>query len=360
MKKVKILQIIPGFGIGGAEKVVLDYLTYLNNDEFEIRAISMYSNQNTHYDKLIESRGLNVFYLDKKPGLDLSMIKKIRSIISDFQPDVIHSHMYCMKYLLFSTWTKKIKQFHTIHNEPQKDAVGIDKFFNKMAFSFFGVIPIGLSEELTQKINRYYNVDTSLTLKNGLYLEQFKNIEVEKDDVKKMLGLGPNTLLIGHVGRFFEQKNHSLLIDIFADVYNQDKESYLILVGDGELRTKVENKVEKMGLDSNILFLGVREDIPQIMKAIDVFLFPSLHEGFPITLLEAQAAGVRCIISDTIDSNCILSENTISISLDAPINKWTLAIMAPTIKSKPLGNIDDYDIYNVVEKLGNIYKRVLK
>ena len=100
MKKVKILHIIPSFGIGGAEKLVLDYLMYSDIENVDIRAISMYGDENTHYNKMIKDQNIFVYYLNKKPGLDLSMIIKIRKVIKEFAPDVIHSHLYTMKYLL--------------------------------------------------------------------------------------------------------------------------------------------------------------------------------------------------------------------------------------------------------------------
>ena len=356
MKKVKILHIIPSFGIGGAEKLVLDYLMYSDRENVDVRTISMYGDENTHYNKMIKDQNIFVYYLNKKPGLDLSMIIKIRKVIKEFAPDVIHSHLYTMKYLLLSIINKKpIKVFHTIHNEPQKDAKGTDKFFNQIAFKLFGVIPVGLTHELAVKCNEYYKVKTSIVVNNGVHLEKFMNVEIDSKEAKKRLGISSESFVIGHVGRFFKQKNHTFILDIFYNVLKRRKDSYLLLVGDGELRGEIERKAEELGIRSNVKFLGIRDDIPEIITAMDVFLFPSLHEGFPITLIEAQATGVKCVISSVIDKNSILSENTLSVNLEDAVEHWSEVILNPSLKNNDFRNIDDYDISKITKRLLEVY-----
>lgn len=356
MEKIKVLHIVPSFGIGGAEKLVLDYLSYSDKEKVDIRAISMYRSSDTHYDKAIKRNSLKVYYLDKKLGLDLSIILKIKKIINEFQPDVIHSHLYCMKYLLPSIINiKNTRIFHTIHNEPQKDAVGFDKYVNKVAFKSLKVIPISLTDDLRKKTNQYYNITTSFSLNNGIYLDRFKNVGLDNKEAKIRLGINEDFFVIGHVGRFFNQKNHTFIIDIFVEILKKRKDSLLLLVGDGELKKSIENKVSELGIISNVMFLGIREDIPEIIRAMDVFLFPSLHEGFPITLIEAQATGVKAVISSVIDKNAVLSENTLIVGLEDTLEYWSEVILDSAQKNNDFRNIDDYDISKITEKLLNLY-----
>lgn len=98
-----------------------------------------------------------------------------------------------------------------------------------------------------------------------------------------------NGFVIGHVGRFVEQKNHAFLIDIFNGIYNQNPKAYLILIGDGELLPSIKEKVNQLNLSENVFFLGLRQDVTDLLQAFDVFVFPSLFEGLPIALIEAQA-----------------------------------------------------------------------
>ena len=129
----------------------------------------------------------------------------------------------------------------------------------------------------------------------------------------------------------------------------------MLLVGDGELRGEIERKAEELGIRSNVKFLGIRDDIPEIITAMDVFLFPSLHEGFPITLIEAQATGVKCVISSVIDKNSILSENTLSVNLEDAVEHWSEVILNPSLKNNDFRNIDDYDISKITKRLLEVY-----
>ncbi|WP_152617972.1 glycosyltransferase [Caldibacillus thermoamylovorans] len=361
MKKLKVLQIIPSFGVGGAQKLVLDYLYYMNNSEVEIKAISMYENQNSIYDKFIEDNGLDVVYLDKKPGLDLSIIKKIKKVVQDFKPDVIHTHMYTIKYTIFSViGNKKVKLFHTIHNEPEKDAGRIDKIFNKFAFKYLNCTPIALTDKMLNKTNKYYNVTNTIVLNNGIILEKFENKNLNKNEIRDKLNIPRDSFVVGHIGRFMKQKNHEFIIKVFKRISEVEENSYLLLVGDGELKKNIELKVKELGLKGKVKFFGIRNDIPDILNSLDVFIFPSLHEGFPIALIEAQAAGIRCVIADTIDSKVILSENTVTLNLNDSIEKWSEVIRNKSIKSTNYGNLEDYDIKHIVKKLLELYRNTKK
>src|SRR5690606_4659996 len=111
---------------------------------------------------------------------------------------------------------------------------------------------------------------------------------------------GENRFIIGHVGRFEKQKNHEFLIDIFYEIKKRKRNGMLVLVGEGILQSRVERKVKQLGLENDVKFLGVRKDIPELLQAFDIFLFPSLFEGLPVVLVEAQAAGLKSIVSNTI------------------------------------------------------------
>jgi glycosyltransferase involved in cell wall biosynthesis len=358
VKKLKVLQIIPSFGVGGAEKLVLDYLTYFDKDKVEIKAISMYGNKDTIHDRIIKEKGLDVIYLNKKPGLDLSMVPQIRKVVKEFKPNIIHTHMNSMKYVSLSVMNnREIKLFHTIHNEPEKDATGVDKILNTLAFKYLGCTPIALSDELIDKVNSFYDVNHTIALKNGIYLDNFKNIKASQEDIRNKLNLPEDSFVIGHVGRFSKQKNHDYIVDIFKKFSELNEDSYLILVGDGELKSKINQKVEELGLAKKVRFLGIRQDIPELIKCMDVFLFPSFYEGFPITLIEAQATGVRCVISDSIDKRAVLSDNTVSLGLDEHIERWCKVIKDNSIKGTPIDKLDSYDIKKIIKELEELYRK---
>ncbi|MEG0712389.1 MAG: glycosyltransferase, partial [Niameybacter sp.] len=135
---------------------------------------------------------------------------------------------------------------------------------------------------------------------NGIELNKYRYTIQTKRQVREELGVDEKTLLIGHVGRFCYPKNHAFLIDIVSQLVQVIPNCKLCLVGEGELEVSIRSKVQTLGLENKVLFLGVREDVPRILNAFDLFVFPSLLEGIPVTLIEAQASGLQCLVSNQI------------------------------------------------------------
>ncbi len=132
-----------------------------------------------------------------------------------------------------------------------------------------------------------------------------------------------NGLLIGHVGSFRKVKNHDFIIEVFKEVLALKPSAELILIGNGPLRSKMERKVEELGISSNVNFLGIRSDIPELLSQISLFIMPSLYEGLPLTLIEAQAAGKNCLITDTITNEADVGCGLIHrMSLNHPPKEW--------------------------------------
>jgi len=162
--------------------------------------------------------------------------------------------------------------------------------------------------------------------------------------------------VVGHVGRFELQKNHAFLVDIFAEVKRLRPEAVLLLVGDGKLRCEIESKVRTDG----VYFLGVREDIPELLRSMDVLVFPSLYEGLPVTVIEAQAAGLPCVISDAITDEVIITDLVKQFPLNASAHKWAEAILdfADTVSRRDTYDeivAAGYDIGGQAEVLSKFY-----
>lgn len=163
-------------------------------------------------------------------------------------------------------------------------------------------------------------------LNNAINVNEFKYSPEVRESVRRELQI-QNKLVIGHVGRFTNQKNHNFLIDIFREVLNDEPEALLLMAGEGPLRKEIEEKVNKYGLSKNVRFLGVRKDIARLMQAMDLFLFPSLFEGLPVVLVEAQASGLKCIVSDTITKECDVTERIHFERLDNSAERWAKRIL---------------------------------
>lgn len=199
----------------------------------------------------------------------------------------------------------------------------------------------------------------------GLDLAPFQ-IAPEPAEVRRELGLPPGALVIAHTGRFVEQKNHSFLIDIALEVTKRQPNSRFLLIGEGPLRPAIEQKAARLGLRENVVFAGLRPDIPRLlMGAADLFLFPSLSEGLGLALAEAQAAGVPCVCSDGLPPEADVAPPLVQrLSLSEPASVWAEALLAlgsrrPGLsRSEALGYVErGFNIQNSVAELTGIYAR---
>lgn len=198
-------------------------------------------------------------------------------------------------------------------------------------------------------------------IKNGIECNRFAFSLKVREEVRKELGLQENSFVIGHVGRFAQAKNHVFLIEVFAQLLKMKPNSVLVLVGDGPLRSKMEQKVKELHIENCVKFLGVRSEIHHLLQAFDVFVFPSIHEGLPVTLIEAQGAGLPCIISDTISKEVDLGLDLVKhISLHnqnawlEEINRIVLRNASRSIKEKALYDAG-YDIKHTAQLTRNFY-----
>lgn len=161
---------------------------------------------------------------------------------------------------------------------------------------------------------------------NGINIEKFKFNKQIREKYRNELDISDN-YVIGHIGRFNEQKNHTFLIDIFNEIHKRDKKAKLLLIGEGELKEKIHEKVKKLCLDDSVIFLGVRHDVNNIMQAIDVFLLPSNYEGLPVVGVEAQASGLPTIVSDNITNEIKITDNIKMVSLSKLPSQWADIIL---------------------------------
>lgn len=195
--------------------------------------------------------------------------------------------------------------------------------------------------------------DEVCILNNAIPTDKFIfNLE-ERGKIRKEFNI-EDKFVIGHIGRFNFQKNHSFLIDIFKEISLKKENAILLLVGQGELEEEVKNKVKQLGLENKVIFAGVRKDIPSILMGMDVFLFPSFFEGMPNTVIEAQATDLPCVVADTITREANITNNIEYVSLDLTSNEWANKVL--DIKNIGRKNMKElfiekgYDIESVAKK----------
>jgi glycosyltransferase involved in cell wall biosynthesis len=155
-------------------------------------------------------------------------------------------------------------------------------------------------------------------LPNAVDLNVFSFSEEKRKAIREEFGIAENTKVIGHVGRFMAQKNHTFLAEIFKEMLALEEDSVLFLVGNGELQEKFEAKAKEIGIFDRVIFAGLRSDVPDLLSAMDVFVFPSLYEGMPNTVIEAQATGLPCVIADTITKEAKITDLVQHLPLEKP------------------------------------------
>ena len=200
---------------------------------------------------------------------------------------------------------------------------------------------------------------------NAIETDKYGFSESNRRKIREKLGISGDALVVGHVGRFQVQKNHEAILRIFHEIQRKEPAARLCLIGDGELKEQIQEQAKKAGVLDKIIFTGVCQDVERYLSAMDVFLFPSLFEGLPFTLLEAQANGLPCVISDQITGEAVLSrENVTMISLSESPEKWAKAVF----KMKEAGRIEreeaarrlaeaGFDIHKEGQKLMLLYGR---
>lgn len=197
-------------------------------------------------------------------------------------------------------------------------------------------------------------------INNGIDLENYKYNKDIRIRYRKELGI-EDKFVIGHVGRFVKQKNHTFLIDIFKEITICNENSILLMAGDGELFEEIKYKAEVYGLKDKCMFLGIREDVPELLQAMDIFVFPSLFEGLGIVLVEAQANGLPCVVSDEIPREAFLTDEITKISLKSNAKYWAEQIMRyKGLNRNRVSNVTQlktagYDAQDVADYLYKLY-----
>ena len=209
----------------------------------------------------------------------------------------------------------------------------------------------------------FFGRNNFLVLANGISLERFSYNERYRVRIRKTMGLRHEHTLIMHVGRFSLQKNHTKLLDIFRSYLEINPHAVLALIGDGELRAAIETKIDEMGMGDSVRLLGRRNDMDALYNAADIIVMPSLYEGIPVSIIEAQANGLECLVSGTISKEVDVSGNVVYIRLSAPSSEWAAALAGrrftrDAMASKKLKDTN-YNIRNTVKRLESMYNELI-
>ncbi|MDR4983676.1 glycosyltransferase family 1 protein [Bacillus cereus] len=299
---LRVLHVVVNMNRGGAETLLMNL--YRNLDRSKIQFDFLTCKEGIFDEEIVELGGRvhRIPYITDVGHT--GYMKALDKFFSSYQEyKIVHSHMDKMSGFVLRSAKKAGILIRIAHSHNTQSEGGLAARAYKW---YAGKSILTCATHLLACSNaaaRWLFADQANTaeiLKNGIECDKFVFAPEIRRQVKEELQLHQDTFVVGHVGRFAHQKNHSFLIDVFVQLLKYKPNSILLLAGDGPLRLEFEKKIKTLSLQNSIKILGVRSDIERLMQVFDVFVFPSYHEGLPVTLIEAQGAGLPCIISDAI------------------------------------------------------------
>lgn len=328
---IRVLVLDTVMDRGGAETMIMNYYRQIDRSkiQFDFLVNRPYE---AAYEKEIQELGGKIFRMcPLYPQYFGRYKKEVREFLKAHpEYQIIHSNLEERSYFALKEAKKlniPVRISHS-HNAPRGfDLKSIIRYYFRANLKPQVTHMFTCGEEAGIWLYGKKQQDHVIMMNNAIDAKLYQYHPAVEEEMRKELGL-EGKFVIGHVGRFFPQKNHTFLIEIFAKVYQQNKNAVLLLVGGGELETEMKEKVEGLNLTEVVKFLGVRSDIHRLMQAFDVFILPSLFEGFPVTMVEAQAAGLPCIISDQVPPQCAITENVEIISLQKSPQQWAEHLLA--------------------------------
>ncbi len=295
MSKIRVLQLNPELGRGGAERVMLYLAQELDRDRYEVRTLSMYDQMDPELAALVEKADFQTCFLGKRRGPDPRVVLRIGALLRRYRPHVVHTHSYVLRYALPALLHHRPPvMLHTVHNLAQKESqkrVGrLGRWIHRYAFRR-GVIPVAIADEVHRSLCDVYGPGDYPIVPNGIPVDRYQHPAVGREAWRSREGFETDDVLFLNVGRLQEQKNIPLLLEVFAAGPAACEKAHLLLAGAGPLREALEARARTLNLDGKVHFLGMRPDIPDVLNAADVFVLSSDWEGNPLAVMEAMAAG---------------------------------------------------------------------
>ncbi len=291
MRGLRIVELVPSLDVGGAERMAALMAMELQALGHRVTLVSLYDSTGSWIEAELRSAGVPLRFLGKEPGLDLRVIPRLRSLLRGLRPDVVHTHLHTLKYLLPAGFGLGHRVVHTIHNLAEHEIELSGRVVHHLAFRA-GVVPVAIGDAVAASVRRTYGLAPGRTIPNGIPVAASVAPDGARAQVREELGLPGDVPVVVTVGRLNPQKNHALLLEAFARL---PPAVHLLVVGEGELRGELSRRAGELGIGGRVHFLGVRRDVPRVLAAADVFALASGWEGNPLVVMEAMAAGLPVV-----------------------------------------------------------------
>lgn len=289
--KIRVLEILATLKRAGAERMAVSLACRLDPARFETGVVSLFDAFSGGLEPELLAAGVPVWHLGKRPGPDVRIFGRLRRVIREFRPSLLHTHSYVLKYSLPASLAMRPEvMVHTVHNLAARETDFSGRLLHRLVFGSY-VATVAVGEQVRQSYSKWYGAEPEATIRNGIETAAFHLPEARRR-WRDAQGFRNDDLLVVSVGRLDPQKNPLLLIDAFAQAFRGDARGHLLLLGDGSLRTAARRHASERGVEKRVHFLGVRADVAQVLAAGDIFALASDWEGTPLAVMEAMAAGL--------------------------------------------------------------------
>lgn len=328
MQQIRVLQVVTYMGRGGLETMLMNFYRNIDREKIQFDFL-VHRDFEADYDEEIRQLGGRIYRISRLNPVSRDYLNQLDSFFKEHpEYKIVHSHVDCMAGIPLKYAKKNgvpVRIAHAHNSNQTKNKKYLLKLLYKQLIPKYATNLYACAEAAGRWMfrNREFSV-----LNNAIDSRKYcYNFETAKR-VRAELKISEKTLVIGHVGRFDPQKNHEFLVKIFVEILRRVPDAKLLLVGAGDLQADVQKQVLSLGIQDHVIFTGVRSDVYDLLQAMDVFLFPSLYEGLPVSIIEAQAAGLPCVISDKVPIECKKTDLVQQVKLTENYEMWAETVIS--------------------------------
>ena len=328
---LRILHVVTSMNRAGLETMLMNYYRAIDRSKIQFDFL-VHRDKEGDYDNEIKPMGGRIYHL---PSISFAHLIDYNKKACDFfvnhpEYSIVHSHLDSLSALPLAAAKKANISTRIAHSHTSNFDSGLKKpirnmtkrLIPKYATDFFGC-----SDEAIEFMFGKRAAKNGIVINNAIDTSKFTFNKKTRKKIRKEFSLSDSNFVIGHVGRFNYPKNHEFIVSVFNELLKEEPSAKLILVGDGENKSTIEKQISDLGISKSVIMTGIRNDIHDIMQAMDVFLMPSRYEGLPVVSIEAQASGLPCVFSDVVTAGLDITGNCRFISLKLNAKEWAEVIL---------------------------------
>lgn len=342
--EIRVLQVVTHMNRGGLETMLMNYYRHINRGKVQFDFLT-HRKYDGDYGDEIKKMGGKIYHIPVLNPFSILYKKALNDFFNKHQEyRVIHVHQDCMSSVILKVAKQHgipIRIAHSHCASQDKNIKYPIKIYYQKLIPKYATDLMACGKEAGKWM---FGKEEYSILNNAIDASMYKYDSKKREEQRKKWRVMKGELLIGHVGRFSPQKNHTFLIDVFESLQKKIP-AKLMLVGEGALEAEIKKKVKDLNISDKVIFTGLRTDVADLLQAMDVFVFPSNYEGLPVTIVEAQASGLPCLISDKVSIECKKTDLVKPIRLDEKVEIWTESIIQ-------MSQIERENMYEKIKEVG--------